>query len=393
MGFFVEISTDVGLGVSREAYLFSRRVNYSCNCTRSKQFCIVLVCTEEKKEFISKQQAIMPGSSSRRRRRNGNKFSDKYYLDELSPIAKGPDSSVHVCWRLADRARFAVKTVEKSKVEHLSGLRNEIELMKELKQHPNINSVIDVFEDDKNIRLISDLCSGGHLSHYIQSRVIDNPIIDYKGHEQASSYIIKQVLDAIEHCHDKNIVHRDLKLENVLFRKNRKHLEIRLIDFDISTKHADEDDPLTKFVGTRAYMAPEVFEKSYDKKCDIWSIGVIAYALLSGELPFSGRGDEDLEMQIKHQPTNFNSPAWEEVSKEAKDFVSMCLEKDPAMRADLSELLMHEWMDGAIAPIKPEKARVFKKLRLTLEDMFTIKMKDTSSSFATTSAARAQCAQ
>jgi calcium-dependent protein kinase len=325
-------------------------------------------------------------SSSRRRRRFGNRFSDKYWVDEMSPIAKGKDTVVHVCWRLKDRARLAVKTVEKSKVRDLSHLRNEINLMSELKQHPNINTLIDVFEDDKCIHLISDLCTGGHLSSYIQSRVINNPTIDYKLHEQEASYIIKQILDAMEHCHDKKIVHRDLKLENVLFRKNRK-LEIRLIDFDISTKHSDDDDPpLTNFVGTKAYMAPEVFDKKYNKRCDIWSIGVIAHALLCGELPFSGSDDVELANQIKYQPIAFDSPAWEELSSDAKDFVSKCLEKDPSKRTGLAQLLTHEWMDLAMPPIKPEKARVFKKIRLMLEDTFTIKMKNTSSSFISPSA-------
>eukprot|EP00980_Cylindrotheca_fusiformis_P000469 scaffold115_cov123-Cylindrotheca_fusiformis.AAC.9 len=323
----------------------------------------------------------MTGQTSRRRRRIGKRFRDQYYVNELSPIAKGTDMSVHVCWRMEDRARLAVKTLDKKKVTHLSHLRNEIQLMKELKQHPNINTLVDVFEDDRHVHLISDLCTGGHLSHYIQSRVIDNPTIDYKVHEQESSYIIRQILEAIEHCHDRNIVHRDLKLENVLFRKSRKDLEVRLIDFDISTRHSDEDPPMTEFVGTRAYMAPEVFEKSYDKKCDVWSIGVIAYALLCGELPFSGRDDVDLKNQIKHCQISFDSPAWEDVSQGAKDFVSSCLEKDPAKRADVSELLMHEWMDSATRPTKPEKIRVFKKLRLTLGDIFTIKIKHCQISF------------
>lgn len=282
------------------------------------------------------------------------RFEKKYWADDRFPIFQGPSSTVRVCFR-KDRSRWAAKTVRKSKIEHWSQLVNEIEMVQQVQDHPNINPMVDVFEDDRCVHIVSDLCTGGRLSSYVQSTILDNPNPEYPHIESEAACIIQQLLRAVDHCHDNGIVHRDLKLDNVLFRKH-KSLEVRLIDFDISCKHAPQDSPMTEAVGTKAYMAPEVFQRSYNNKCDVWSIGVVAHTLLSGELPFSGKDDEELIYKIQHEPLAWDAPCWKYISGEAKEFIRRCLEKDPSKRPSAEELLSNDWMGVACTSLKRRSA-------------------------------------
>ncbi|CAJ1949199.1 unnamed protein product [Cylindrotheca closterium] len=300
------------------------------------------------------------------------KFEKKYWADDRHPISQSPSTTVRVCYR-KDRSRWAVKTLQKSKVEHWSHLINEVELIQEVQDHPTINPLVDVFEDHKSVHLVSDLCSGGRLSLYVQSTVLDNPSPDYQYHEQEVACIIQQLLRAIEHCHDRDIVHRDLKLDNVLFKKH-KNLQVRLIDFDISCKHSSQDEPMTEAVGTKAYMAPEVFDRSYDRKCDIWAIGVMTHALLSGEMPFGGKDDEELVHNIRNKPFAWEAPCWEYISDEAKAFIQLCLERDPTKRPSAEDLLSNDWMGVAATSYKrrsTKKPNLFQRSEF-LRNLFSI---------------------
>ena len=285
-------------------------------------------------------------------------FQEKYWIDSSAVIGRGRGTIVRVCYARKSRgAKFAVKTVNKSRSKAVNFLRNEISIMKQVSEHPSINSLVDVFEDGKEIHLITELCLGGHLGHYIEERIIKNPNPDYSKVEYEAACIIKQLLEAVSHLQERNIIHRDLKLDNVLFKKN-KSLQVRLIDFDISTIHNEEEEKyLTKQVGTRAYMAPEVLDRQYTKACDIWSLGVIAYTLICGELPFSGSDTDELYSQIHHQPVTFTAPIWEHVSQEAKDFIMSSLTKDPTKRAGVAELLTHDWMDTTLCSVEPSSPR------------------------------------
>jgi calcium-dependent protein kinase len=178
-------------------------------------------------------------------------FSENYWIDTASCIGKGKGMTVRVCYHRKTKLKYAVKSVQKKKVKAVEHLKNEIEMMRELSQHKKINTLMDFYEDEKQVYFVSELCTGGHLGNFIQTKVIDNSSIDYKKVEHEALTIIKQILDALAHCHEKNIVHRDLKLENILLKRARQ-LDIRLIDFDISTRHDDEiDEKMTKLVGTR----------------------------------------------------------------------------------------------------------------------------------------------
>mmetsp|Transcript_26137 Transcript_26137/g.63732 ORF Transcript_26137/g.63732 Transcript_26137/m.63732 type:complete len:382 (-) Transcript_26137:170-1315(-) len=328
--------------------------------------------TSNNSSEASHSNPLAPSQNSQQQNKNNAIFKKKYWADDRYPISQSPSTTVRVCYR-KDRSRWAVKTVQKSKVEHWSHLINEVELIKEVQDHININPLVDVYEDNRSIHLVSDLCSGGRLSSFVQSTVLDNPSPDYQHHETEVACIIQQLLRAIEHCHDRDIVHRDLKLDNVLFKKH-KNLEIRLIDFDISCKHLLQEKPMTEVVGTKAYMAPEVFERSYDRKCDVWSIGVMAHALLSGEMPFDGKDDEEMIHKIRNEPLTWDAPCWEYTSQEAKDFIKQCLEKDPAKRPSAEELLSNDFMGVAATSFKrrsTKKPNLFQRSQF-LQKLFAI---------------------
>ncbi|CAN0327298.1 unnamed protein product [Ascophyllum nodosum] len=117
-----------------------------------------------------------------------------------------------------------------------------------------------------------------------------------------------------------------------------------MIDFGLS-RFEDKLSPMTTRVGTPFYIAPEVFARRYDKACDLWSIGVITYILLSGYPPFYGESDQDIFASIQHGYFEFPSPGWDSISVEAKDFIGQLLQKDPSARMTATQAIGHSWFD------------------------------------------------
>ena len=144
--------------------------------------------------------------------------------------------------------------------------------------HPNIIKLKEVFEDEKYLHLVTELCTGGELFDRIIAKTQSE-----EGHysEHDAAEVVKSILEGIGYCHDvKHICHRDLKPENFLFKSTDEHAQIKIIDFGLS-RHETFNNPnsapqkMKTKVGTPYYVAPEVLKKDYDKSCDMWSIGVI----------------------------------------------------------------------------------------------------------------------
>lgn len=155
--------------------------------------------------------------------------------------------------------------------------------------------------------------------------------------------LLKQVLSCVNYCHKNNIVHRDLKPENILLEQNKEFDQIKIIDFGTSLVY-DPSKLLDEKLGTPYYIAPEVLNKSYDSKCDIWSVGVITYILLSGLPPFNGDNDKEIMKKVRSGKFNFDSVAWQHVSDSAKDFIRKLLTYDPAKRPTAEKALQHLWI-------------------------------------------------
>ena len=176
----------------------------------------------------------------------------------------------------------AVKVTKKEDLEYgeRQKLVEEIEILKEL-DHPSICRVIDIFEDRKKFYFVQEYLAGGGLFESLINNVGFT--------ENASALIIRQILSAVAYLHSKNIAHRDIKPENIMFESNDS-LNVKLLDFGNSRKMG-KNTAMQGVYGTAYYVAPEVLSGTYNEGCDIWSIGVILYLLLSGSPPFDGNDD------------------------------------------------------------------------------------------------------
>jgi len=169
----------------------------------------------------------------------------------------------------------------------------------------------------------------------------------------------------VAYCHRNGVCHRDLKLENFCLEDQSMAARVKLIDFGLSSVY-DADIPMTNACGTLYYVAPEVLRQRYDKKCDMWSLGVIAYILLDGRPPFCGRDDESTLRCIREGRFCFPADRWWRISDRAKDFVSRLLEVDVERRLDAEEALAHPWLaeiPSSEDTSKPLDAEVLRGMR------------------------------
>ena len=156
--------------------------------------------------------------------------------------------------------------------------------------------------------------------------------------EPIAANFMRQILSAVAYCHANNIVHRDLKPENLLLDKESHDATVKVIDFGTSTVH-DNQQNLTQRYGTAYYIAPEVLQKDYNEKCDIWSCGVILYILLSGKPPFYGRQDRDILRRVNKGEYSLKGPEWENISQGAKNFIGKMLDYNPRTRISASKAM------------------------------------------------------
>ena len=150
----------------------------------------------------------------------------------------------------------------------------------------------EVYESHSEIYLVQELCLGGELF----ARLDEQP--DYHYTEAECARLVKQMLSAVRYLHSRGIIHRDLKQETVLYTSTSADSELKMIDFGLS-KHFRYGEVQHEAVGTPYTVAPEVIRGSYDERCDIWAIGVIAFLLLSGEPPFGGCGGPEPLMTVR----------------------------------------------------------------------------------------------
>ncbi len=331
-------------------------------------------------------QVDLPGASSvaaavqvkqqkrRKKKRSttlvANTFKDLYvFTGEV--LGEGSYGKVVTCKNVYTNLEYAVKIIEKRPgVYNRSKVLKEIDIYHLCRDHPNILHMIEYFEEDEFFYLIFEKINGGPLLHHIQERVCFT--------EAEAAEVIKSLADALKHLHKQGIAHRDLKPDNILCVNPHNPLPVKLCDFDLCSKASiDVSTPrLLTPVGSVEYMAPEVVDVfitndyiyddeeeddlSYNKKCDLWSLGIIAYILLCGYVPFSGRcGNEEcgwdrgencedcqiyLFEAIKEGHVEFHEKYWNNVSTSAKDLIRKLLVTDAEDRLTAVEVLQHPWI-------------------------------------------------
>ncbi|XP_006162962.1 serine/threonine-protein kinase 33 [Tupaia chinensis] len=251
--------------------------------------------------------------------------------------------------------KWAIKKVNKEKAgsSAVKLLEREVNILKSVK-HEHIIHLEQVFETPKKMYLVMELCEDGELKG----------ILDRKGHfsENETRWIIQSLASAIAYLHSNDIVHRDLKLENVMVKSsfidanNEMTLNIKVTDFGLAVKkHGRSEAMLQTTCGTPIYMAPEVINAhEYSQQCDIWSIGVIMYTLLCGEPPFLANSEEKLFELIRKGELHFEDPVWNSISDCAKSVLKQLLKVDPAHRITAKELLDNQWLTGnMLSSVRP----------------------------------------
>jgi calcium/calmodulin-dependent protein kinase I len=237
---------------------------------------------------------------------------------------------------------YAVKIIQKKHLEkrERDRLTMETNILKRVR-HPNIIALKAVCETDDELFLIMELAEGGELFEHIvnQGAYSEDVAID----------ITKQIVSAVSYLHDMNIVHRDIKPENILLKK-KGTLELKLADFGLS-KMFDATVRMQTTCGSPGYVAPEVLtDDLYGREVDMWSVGVIAYVLLSGFPPFYSENIKELFQQIMIAKYDFPPQYWDSVSESAKDFVRRLLVRNPGSRMSAAQALEHRWLVGNSVP-------------------------------------------
>jgi calcium-dependent protein kinase len=261
-------------------------------------------------------------------------ISDRYTIGEK--LGQGGYGEVFSCVHKESKIERAVKIIPRNKYsddEDQAALK-EFNILREM-DHPNILKQIEMFYDDDNYYIVTEIARGGELFDEIQEW--GNFL------EEDAAELMRHILGAVNYCHKQNIVHRDLKPENVLLEENKDFDSIKIIDFGLSSVFQKDKD-LSDIVGSIYYIAPEVFSGPYGSKCDIWSCGVICYILISGYAPFDGHSDASIREEILSGEFEFDDDVWDDVSDQAKDFIASLLEFDPVDRPTAEEALKHPWI-------------------------------------------------
>lgn len=293
-------------------------------------------------------------------------IEDKYVIKEL--LGTGAFSEVRLCEHRETGQAFAVKIIDKKALKGKEdSLENEIRVLKRFSAkrqendpdktwftHPNIVQLFETYEDKSKVYLIMELVTGGELF----DRIVEKGSYT----EKDASYLIRQVLEAVDYMHEQGVVHRDLKPENLLYYNPAEDSKIMISDFGLSKM--EDSGFMATACGTPGYVAPEVLaQKPYGKAVDVWSIGVISYILLCGYPPFYDENDANLFAQILKGEFEFDSPYWDEISESAKDFIRNLMCVNVEKRFTCKQALAHPWISGNAASSKNIHGTVSEQLK------------------------------
>lgn len=260
------------------------------------------------------------------------------YYDILEEIGEGAFGVVHRCVERATGNTFAAKFVNTPHSADKETVRKEIQTMSNVR-HPKLINLHDAFEDDNEMVMIYEFMSGGELFEKVadeKNKMSETDAVDY----------MRQICNALRHLHEMSYVHLDLKPENIMFTTNKSN-QLKLIDFGLAAK-LDPKQSVKVTTGTAEFAAPEVASNEpVGFYTDMWSVGVLAYILLSGLSPFGGETDEETLKNVKKCDWNMDDPCFSKVSDDAKDFIKKLLVLDPSSRMTIHEALEHPWLSNA----------------------------------------------
>jgi len=295
-----------------------------------------------------------------------NTFHELYRLTG-EVLGQGAYASVQTCVNIYTEVEYAVKIIDKVPTHSRARVFKEIDLFHHCQGHQNIINLIEYFEEAERFYLVFEKVLGGQLLDKIARRKFFT--------EEETIEIVRDIAAALEFLHSKGIAHRDLKPENILCVYSDSLVPVKLCDFDLgsgikfhSGGGSDTTPLLHTPVGSAEFMAPEIVEAfiedtnedfQYDKRCDLWSLGITMYILLCGYPPFSGCCGENcgwaeggdcqycqlnLFHNIQSGAFHFHSRDWARISSNAKDLISKLLVKSAKDRLSARDVLQHPWL-------------------------------------------------
>jgi len=317
----------------------------------------------------------------RKKKRSGSTlvashFEDLYKLTG-EVLGRGSCGSVQVCRSIYTSEEYAVKIIEKTPDLCRTKVFKEIEMMHLCQGHNNIIQLVEYFEEEDKFFLVFEKVNGGNLL----SRLHKN----FRFTEIEASMIMRDLASALDFLHQKGVAHRDIKLENILCVSSDQVYPVKMCDFDLASGsettigvESSTTPNLYTTVGTAEYMAPEVVKgyKSfdndpYDKRCDLWSLGVCLYLMLCGYHPFTGDcGDENCEWDlggdcetcqgllfdnIANCTFEFPDEEWADISDDAKNLIRQLLIEEPSERLSANKILEHPWIVSGGLPSQESK--------------------------------------
>jgi calcium-dependent protein kinase len=268
-------------------------------------------------------------------------------------LGEGHFASVRTAYKrreYSSRKLFAVKSISLKKLteKEYKDLIHEVDIISRL-EHPHIIKFYETYHDKDYFHIVTELCRGNNLNMRLKKA-------GGRMKEDHVRIIMMKILHALNYCHSSGVVHRDLKPDNIVFEspdneeedgeeeENNNNFNIKIIDFGLSALKK-KSEKLHTILGTPYYMAPEVLKGDYNEKCDIWSIGAIAYNLLSGTEPFKGDTSNKIFAKILYTEPDYNSDKFRNTSQLAIDFIKKCFVKDPDNRINCQEGLSHPWFE------------------------------------------------
>ncbi|XP_078264059.1 MAP kinase-interacting serine/threonine-protein kinase 1-like isoform X1 [Rhinoraja longicauda] len=328
---------------------------------------------QKRPEMMSSQPVNIVDSGKRNKKKRRTRaldsftgrFEDLYRLTD-ERLGEGTSAKVQGCVNLHSGKECAVKVIEKKSDLSRSRVFREVETLYQCQGNQNILELIEFFEDEAKFYLVFEKMHGGSILTHIQRIKHFN--------EREASIVVKDIASALNFLHTKGIAHRDLKPENILCEFAEQISPVKICDFDLGSgvKLSSACTPITTPelmtpCGSVEYMAPEVVEtfteeaSFYDKRCDLWSLGVILYIMLSGNPPFVGNCGTDcgwdrgeacracrniLFERIQEGKYDFPEKDWAHISNDAKDLICKLLVRDAKDRLGAAQVLQHSWVQG-----------------------------------------------
>lgn len=286
-------------------------------------------------------------------------------------VGMGSFAEVRIGYDKSTGQQVAIKVMKKNKrdQELMRSVECEMNFISKNIDHENIVATYDVFDTRDNLFIVMEYMPGGMLYDILANE-------GYFSEKNAAN-VMRDLLESVRCLHANDIVHRDIKPENVLAVNKKWPLKVKLADFglaDFVLENSFGEKSTCGMYGTPFFVAPEVMRaETYTPAVDIWSLGVLAYNMLSGKLPFDGNNIKEVLRRVRAGRYTFPAEEWQDISAEAKDFIRGLLELDPKKRLTAREALAHPWVtstDISEQPITNDRSALgYEQRKLRMSSM------------------------